>query len=94
MKPLGLHPCNDTDKFFEAVINQRSFLPEMKRYAYCIDNLNEQKLWGNTDSGFANALQMRLYKCDSSVPNSKCKSDVEINDWLDQNGHLTLLAND
>ena len=54
--PLGLHPCNDTDIFFEPVFNQKSFIPVVKQYSYCVDNLNDQKFWGNSDSGISNTL--------------------------------------
>ena len=92
--PLGIHPCNDTDIFFEPVINQKNSIPVVKQYAFCIDNLNDQKFWGNSESGIYNALQVRLAKCDSAEHNNKCKSDDEINEWLDLNGHFTFLANE
>ena len=93
-KELGLHICNDTDEFFKPDEHQASFIDVQKQYSYCIDNIKDLELWGNADSAPHNTLQVRLLKCDYAAPNNTCKTEAEINDWIDQNGHLTMLANE
>ena len=93
-KKLGLHMCNDTDEFFKPDKHQASFVEYQKLYSYCIDNIKDLELWGNQDSATYNTLQFRLLKCDQAAPNNTCKTETEINDWIDQNGHLTMLANE
>ena len=74
-QPLDLHICNETDVFFEPVKHQTSFIPALKAFAYCIDDIDDIELWGNFDSGIASVIQVRLVACSGS---DTCKPKEEI----------------
>ena len=89
--PLGLHMCNDNDTFFEPIDHQKDALPIFKSLAHCIDNIEDLEIWGNSDSTVFQALQVRLVKCRGR---DTCKTDEEIDQFIDQNGHLIFAANE
>ena len=62
-------------------------LPHLK----CLDNSEELVLRGNFESIAVSTLIVRLVRCSDR---STCKTDSEIDDFMDKHGHMFLLYND
>ena len=56
-----------------------------------MDNPNDLVLWGNFDSTAVSTLIVRITRC-SDRPT--CRTDSEINDFMDRYGHMMLAYND
>ena len=55
-----------------------------------MDNIEEIELWGNYDTSTAKTIQVRVKRCKGK---ETCKSDQEIEEFIDNNGHFSLLSN-
>ena len=90
IKELGLHICNDDDAFYEPVFHQKEFIPVFLSRALCFDSIDDIELWGNYDTSISQTIQVRVKRCKGK---ETCKSDEEIDEFIDRNGHLSVLSN-
>ena len=90
---LSLHPCNESDVFYKPPENAKEFTPFAISTSYCLDNIGDIDIWGNFDSTNAQVIIMRVLRC-SKEERDTCKSREEIDQFMDDNGHLFITMNE
>ena len=65
-------------------------MPVVKMYSHCLPRIDNIKLWGNAQSKESQVIQVRLLRCEDR---KTCKSDKEIDEFIDKNGHIVMLYN-
>ena len=90
MIPLETHICNSSDVFFETPNEFKAATAFIKPQMNCLDSPQNITIWGNLRNTLLQALMVRVIPCTGK---DTCKSESEINDFIDRIGHLTILHN-
>ena len=86
-----MHPCDETDLFFEPAENIAKALPFLLSTSYCFDNIDDLYLRGNFQSSIATSIYVRVIPCSNR---DSCKSEEEIDKFVEANGHFLMAMND
>ena len=86
-----MHLCDGNDFFFEPAENIANALPFILNTSYCFDNIDDLHLRGNIHSSIATGIFVRVIPCSNR---DSCKSEEEIDKFMDENGHFLMTAND
>ena len=91
--PIALHPCTEIDgaTFFPPVKNLEDAALFLLKTSTCMDNIGELDIWGNFDSTDAQVIRVRIVRCKGR---ETCKTNEEILEFIDKNGHLLIGRNE
>ena len=89
--PLKFHKCSTEEAgFYKASGNQEGFLGALMPKLFCLDNAQDITLWGNFKVTSVNTLIILPMKC---MGRPTCKSDTEIDEFIEKNGNLMIVFN-
>ena len=82
---LPLHPCSDSDEFFEPIQRQTRTYLFFKMFSYCLPKPGNITVQGNTYTPTFKNLAVRLVRCTNRPT---CKNLTEIDEFVNKNGEI------
>ena len=91
-RPCTLDDFTDDDSslFFKPSPSSKLELEYTWRKLKCIDKDTELMMFGNYRSLAATNIMVVFEKCDNTLPGATCKSDTEIQKWLESKYIITV----
>ena len=91
---LELRPCTESDEFFDPIEYQTGTASTLKQFGYCLPDSQDIEIYGNGYVQKAQMLMVKLVRCRNEIgTNSTCKTDAEIDEFIDKNGHFYWIQN-